>query len=406
MDTATFPLFGQTPSSATAPRTVAEAQQAVKQAQGMAIAPWGGGTRQHVGYPPERYDIALSTEHLSRITEYSPADLTITAEAGVTVAEIQRTLAAEGQWLPLQVARPEQQTVGGLVAARADSLRRFESGSVRDSLIGVSVVSHAGELIKGGGKVVKNVSGYDLPKLYCGSWGTLGLIVEATFKVAPLPEASTVALLVLPSERNSEDVLDRLLASELEPSFLLLLNPAAASMLLPEAAEAQYLLVAFDGTAEAVQWQVDTLGAPTVAGQAADRILGGLRDFPLSDAPMTAAFHILSSQVGAFARMVEWTARRAGFSAQVMADAAVGILWAHFIPAEAGADWPAFAADFQDKALRVGGSCIIERMPDELRALDVPVWSPLLPDFALMTRVKKTLDPHRMWNPGRFVGRL
>ena len=190
MSNSPFALFGQAPAEAAAPRTVAEAQEIVRGATGLGIVPWGGGTRQHVGYPPERYDLALSTEHLNAITEYEPADLTVTAQAGVTLAQLQRTLAEQGQWLPLDAALPERRTVGGLVAARADSLRRFACGSVRDALIGVSVINHRGEVVKGGGKVVKNVSGYDLPKLYCGSWGTLGLIVEATFKVAPLPEAS------------------------------------------------------------------------------------------------------------------------------------------------------------------------------------------------------------------------
>ncbi|MBV9849341.1 MAG: FAD-binding oxidoreductase [Armatimonadetes bacterium] len=405
MNASRFAVLGQTPADIAAPSTVAEAQEVVRGAQGRSIVPWGGGTRQHVGYPPERYDLAVSTENLDAVTDYHPADLTVTAQAGVTVARLQATLAERGQWLPLDVAAPERQTVGGLVAARADSLRRLACGSVRDSLIGVTVVNHAGELVKGGGRVVKNVSGYDLPKLYCGSWGTLGLIVDATFKVAPLPEASATAALPLPAGRNSEDALDRLLASELEPSFLFLLNPSAAHAILSDAEDAQYLVLGFDGSTEAVAWQLETLGAPALETDGAAAARARLRDFALADAPMTASFHILSSQVGAFARMMEWTARRAGLAASVAADAALGMLRAHFFPGE-NADWAAFAADFQDKALRVGGSCIIERMPDALRALDIPIWSPLLPDFDLMARLKEKLDPRRMWNPGRFVGRL
>ena len=145
----------------------------------------GWGNAAGLGYPPRRYDLALSTERLNHITEYVPADLTVTAQAGVTLAQLQETLAAHGQFLPLDVALPERQTLGGIIAARADSLRRLAWGSVRDSLLGVTVINDRGERIKGGGKVVKNVAGYDLPKLYCGSLGTLGLIAEATFKVAP-----------------------------------------------------------------------------------------------------------------------------------------------------------------------------------------------------------------------------
>lgn len=410
-----FALFGAEPQAVLVPENVADAQEMVRAAAGKALVPWGGGTRQALGYAPERYDIALSTARLNAIRDYAPADLTVTAEAGVTVAQLQETLLAQGQWLPLEVACPERQTLGGIVAARADSLCRLGWGSVRDSLLGVSVINCRGEQVKGGGKVVKNVSGYDLPKLYNGSLGTLGLIAEATFKVAPRPEASATALVPLPADHNSEDVLDHLLGSALLPSFLYLLNPAAAQAVLPDAepvqSSAQYVVLGFDGDREAVSWQLKTLGADALGDAEGRSMRIRLRDFrlnaaPRNTAPMTASFHILSSQVGAFARMVEWTARKAGFAAQVAADAALGLMTAHFAPARNPADWSGFYADLKDKADRCGGSFIIEVMPEELRAGDVPVWSPLLPDFALMARLKQTLDPARMWNPGRFVGKI
>ena len=230
-----YHLFGHLPSSVLTPKSPDEAQEIVRRSAEQAIVPWGGGTRRHLGFAPAQYDLALSTERLDQITEYSPADLTVTAQAGVTVAELQDMLAAHGQFLPLDVAWPAQQTLGGIIAARADSLRRLVYGRVRDSLLGVAVINGRGELVKGGGKVVKNVAGYDLPKLYCGSFGTLGLIVEATFKVAPLPAASATVALPLDPSHNSEDVLDRLLASDLAPSFVFLLSPNAAGTILPEA---------------------------------------------------------------------------------------------------------------------------------------------------------------------------
>ncbi len=406
MRTPPYDLFGHAPDSTCMPESADEAQEIVRQSVGRAIIPWGGATRRHLGHPPTRYDLALSTQKLDRITDYAPADLTVTAQAGVTVAALQEALAAQGQFLPLDIALPERQTVGGVVATRANSLRRLANGSVRDSLLGVTVINGRGEWIKGGGKVVKNVAGYDLPKLYCGSFGTLGLITEATFKVAPLPPASATVALPLDPDHNSEDVLDHLLASDLTPSFLSLLGPDAARSVLPEASGAQYVVLGFDSDGEAVAWQIETLGAAALPEEAAALVRARLRDFALDDAPMTASFHILSSQVGAFSRMVEWTARRTGFSAQVAADAALGLMTAHFAPAGGDADWGAFYADLKDKADRCGGSFIIERMPDRLRALDTPVWSPLLADFGLMARLKDALDPDRMWNPGRFVGKL
>ncbi len=401
-----YAVLGRQPAEAFAPQAPEEALDLVRHKLGRALVPWGGGTRPSLGYPLDRYDAALVTTGLNKITEYEPADLTITAQAGVTLAQLQAVLAEHGQCLPLDVAKPERQTLGGVIAARANSLRRFSSGSVRDLLLGVSVINGRGEWIKGGGKVVKNVAGYDLPKLYCGSLGTLGLITEATFKVSPLPEASATALLPLDAEHNSEDVLDRLLGSDLTPSFLFLLSPQAASSVVPGAEDAQYIMLGFDGDGEAVDWQVKMLGAGCLEDASAQRVRAALRDFALNPAPMTAEFHVLSSQVGAFSRMLEWTARRSGFTAEVASDTALGLMTAHFAPQLENADWTKFYADLKDKADRCGGSCIITQMPEALRAMDVPVWSPLLPDFGLMARLKETLDPSRMWNPGRFVGKL
>ena len=401
-----YPILGRQPSVIFAPQTLEEAQEIVRESAGKALVPWGGGTRQALGYPPERYDAALLTLHLGKITEYEPADLTVTAQAGVTLTALQAVLAPHGQCLPLDIARPDSQTLGGIVATRANSLRRFSSGSVRDLLLGVSVVNCRGELIKGGGKVVKNVAGYDLPKLYCGSLGTLGLITEATFKVSPLPEGSATIALPLDADHNSEDVLDHLLGSDLTPSFLFLLNPGAASAVLPGADDTQYVLAGFDGDGETVAWQVKTLGAGVLDETLAADVRAALRDFALQDAPLTAEFHVLSSQVGAFSRMLEWTARRSGFTAEVASDAALGLMTAHFAPLSEASNWSIFYADLKDKADRCGGSCILTRMPEILRSAGVPVWSPLLSDFGLMAALKETLDPARMWNPSRFVGRL
>lgn len=405
-DLSHYSVLGRLPAEVFVPQSPEEAAEVVRRNSGKALVPWGGGTRQSLGYPPDRYDAALETTGLNKITEYEPADLTITAQAGVSVAQLQAVLAQQGQWLPLDIARPDRQTLGGVIAARANSLRRFSDGSVRDLLLGVSVINGRGEWIKGGGKVVKNVAGYDLPKLYCGSLGTLGLIAEATFRVSPLPEASAITLSPLDAEHNSEDVLDHLFGSDLAPSFLFLLSPKAAATVVAGAEDAQYVLLGFDGDAEAVEWQVQTLGAGCLDHAAAQRVRAALRDFALNPAPLTAEFHVLSSQVGAFSRMLEWTARRSGFTAEVGSDAALGLMTAHFAPQSEGADWLKFYADLKDKADRCGGSFIITQMPDTLRQADVPVWSPLLPDFGLMARLKETLDPARMWNPGRFVGKL
>ena len=406
MDTLRYALFGTTPAQVFSPESTDDAQEIVRELAGAGVCIWGGGTTQHVGYAPTRYDAALSTHRLTALTEHIPGNLTATVGAGMTVETLQNLLRPHGQWLPLDVAAPHRRTLGGIVSARAGSLCRATFGSVRDALLGVTVVNCHGERIQGGGRVVKNVAGYDLPKLYCGARGTLGLITEVTVRVAPLPAASVTAVLPLPAEVNAEDALDTLAASALEPSFISLVSPLAAPFILPDYDDAQYLVVGLDGPEAAVQWQAETLGTPPLAADTAENVRTALRDWELHDAPLSVLFHVLPSQVGAFSRMLEWTARRAGFAARVVSDAVLGIMRVHIVPTREDADWLTLWPDFQDKAERVGGSFVVERMPAELREQDVPVWFPLLADFRLMQSLKASLDPLACWNPGRFAGRL
>ena len=403
-----FSLFDRAPGSVLLPGTISEVQEAVAASGSHAVIPWGGGTRQQLGYPPERYDIALSLENLDHVVDYQPDDLTVTVEAGISLSRVQSILAERNQRLPIEVPLPERATIGGAIATRADSLLRFSRGSVRDSLLGVTVVNHAGERVQGGGKVVKNVSGYDLPKLYCGSLGTLGVIVEATLRVVPLAESSATVLLPLPAGRNSEQALDTILTSELSPSLLYLIGAQAAPGIVPGShliADAQYLVVGFDGSAEAVSWQLKTLDASDgeLEPENGTIVRGALRDYPADFGEISCSFRILSSQVGAFLRMVEWTAARSDFNARVVADAAVGIMWAHFTPKSESANFEQFSLELTDKASRCGGSFVVDKMPNSWRERAIPVWSPILPDINLMKRLKETLDPPRMWNPGRFI---
>lgn len=157
-------------------------------ADGEAIVLWGGGTRIGIGDPPERYDVALDLRGIRGIVDHQPGDLTVRVRAGTTIAELQRTLAAHGQWWPVEVAHPERATVGGTIASAADGPARYRYFHPRDRTIGVRAVLGDGTPTKAGGRVVKNVTGYDLTRLYSGSFGTLCAIVEVTLKLVPLPE--------------------------------------------------------------------------------------------------------------------------------------------------------------------------------------------------------------------------
>ncbi|NTW02314.1 MAG: FAD-binding oxidoreductase, partial [Oscillochloris sp.] len=181
---ADFILYNQAPMQVIAP-TTAEALALVlceASAARKAVVPWGGGTRQGLGGGPARYDIALHLAGLSRVVEYTPADMVIRVEAGVTLGQVQDLLAQHGQWLPWDPPLPYQATIGGLLASGASGLLRLSYGTPRDWTLGMRVALGDGRLVKSGAQVVKNVAGYDTHKLHIGALGTLGVIVEATFK--------------------------------------------------------------------------------------------------------------------------------------------------------------------------------------------------------------------------------
>src|SRR5215211_991718 len=165
---------------------------------GAAVVPWGGGTAQTLGYPLRRYDVALDLRRLNRVLAYEPGDRTISVEAGITVEALDTVLAAHGQRVTVDCPQPRATTLGGLVATHRTGLRRLRYGTLRDLLIGIRAAHPDGTLTRGGGMVVKNVSGYDMMKLYLGSLGTLGVVVEVNLKLAPRPPSAGSVLLLFP----------------------------------------------------------------------------------------------------------------------------------------------------------------------------------------------------------------
>ena len=184
----TFAIDGMTPRRHVAATSEADVVGAIRAANGdgEAIVLWGGGTRIGIGDPPLRYDVALDLRGLSGIVQHEPADLTVTVRAGTTVAELQSALAPHGQWWPVEVAHPERATVGGTIASAADGPARYRYFHPRDWTIGARAVLGDGTLTKAGGRVVKNVTGYDLTRMYSGSYGTLCALVEVSLKLVPL----------------------------------------------------------------------------------------------------------------------------------------------------------------------------------------------------------------------------
>src|SRR5687767_7320772 len=178
------------------PANAQEAAEALATAAdlGRAVAPVGGGTALKLGNPPERVDCVLSTERLAGIIDYEPTDLVLSVGAGAWFGDVQAVLAEHGQRLPLDPPGGADATIGGLIATGRWGPLRYSAGTLRDLLIGIAVAHPSGTVSKAGGMVVKNVSGYDMPRLYLGSLGTLGVVVSANFKVLPRPRAEATVI--------------------------------------------------------------------------------------------------------------------------------------------------------------------------------------------------------------------
>src|SRR6516162_278862 len=258
-DTRWIDTFGQLPVVEAG--SVEEVGGLVRQAaaQGQAVYPVGGRTMLDYGLPPTRPGLGIDLTKLDKIIDYPARDMTITVQAGITLAKLQETLATENQRLPIDVPRADQATLGGALATNASGPRRYGFGTLRDYVIGISVINDEGQEIKAGGRVVKNVAGYDLCKLFVGSLGTLGIITQVTLKLKPRPEEHALLTLGCGAEAVGP-LLDGLYRSRTRPVCLELLNAAAARQVgmaagaeLPDAP--WVIVVGFEGNREAVGWQ-------------------------------------------------------------------------------------------------------------------------------------------------------
>jgi glycolate oxidase FAD binding subunit len=216
-------VLGREPRVVYEPSTIDEARAALESLSRDRLASVfvGGGTKLQLGAPPSRLDAVVGTAKLSRIVEYSPSDQVVSVEAGVTLGSLQAHLGAERQRLSLDAPWPERATIGGILATSSFGPLRARSGAVRDLVLGVSLVRADGVLARGGGKVVKNVAGFDLPKLACGSLGTLGLIAAATLRVHPAPEATEIAIVRGLDPAAVRSLVQEISAAQLEPAALL-----------------------------------------------------------------------------------------------------------------------------------------------------------------------------------------
>ena len=328
-----FAIDGVRPERVVRPASVPQVSRImeVAHARGLAVVPVGFGAHLDLGpgATPRRPFLALSLAALDALVDHQPANMTLTAQAGMSLAALQGVAAAGGQWLPVDPPLPEATSVGGLIGANLSGPSRFSQGTVRDLLIGVTVVRADGAVAKSGGRVVKNVAGYDLGKLYCGSLGTLGVIVEATFKLRTSPEVRAAVRMTCGDVTRAQALLERILTAPLEPSFIELGTP------VPADGSACALVVGLAGSTEDVAGQLGVLRTLVEAGDRleqlsedeADAALAELRDSRATvRAFLGLKVSVLPTRLSAFVAALEDEGRSAGLAMAVQAHAGNGII--------------------------------------------------------------------------------
>ncbi|MEO7001494.1 MAG: FAD-binding oxidoreductase [Ktedonobacterales bacterium] len=447
---ATYAVQGRLPAVVARPTEIEGVAAALRLASeaGASIVPWGGGAEMDLGYPPQQCDLVLSLERLTRTLTYDPADLTITTEVGVTHATLARALAANHQTLPFDAPLAHRSTLGGTLATGFAGLRRAFYGASRDLSLGMRVVDASGTILKSGGQVVKNVSGYDMGKLYIGSLGTLGVIVEASFKLAPLPEAEATVIGIahsLPAAQAAAETIERL---AVRPSALVALHINALpelARITPGYERRALLVIRIPGAEAAVKRgiaeveeamraaQVDP--ALTLDGSANDAFWQAANDF-LCVAPDLAhpdsthtdpsigadgaedallRLSILPMESVAALEAAQTLASEHGLALAWLADLATGVIWVRLrsggtISAVESSAASAVNATFARALIATHTALahrwrnvVLLRCPAATKP-HVALWGADPAGLELMREIKGRFDPHHLLNPGRFVG--
>lgn len=378
---------------------------------GQPLYPEGGGTARDYGRTPRRPGVKVDVRSLDRVVDYPAADMTITVEAGLTIAGLQSILAAEGQRLPLDTPFPDQATLGGVWATASSGPRRFGWGRARDLIIGVRFVTADGVAIKGGGRVVKNVAGYDFPRLLTGSLGTLGIIAEMTLKVRPIPEAFALVLVSCPTLESAGALLESLNTSSTRPVIQELLNRSASRVLEEwvRLDQGEWVVVlGYEDNAKSVAWQTEAIareidGRPCeiLTGQAGQDACKALVDHVagLTHGPVSLTANVPASAV------VELLDRAAAGDWAVQAHAGNGIVHMHLLDPSPKTPPTQAVAALREFATRRGGNLIVPRCPAPWEERLLP-WGAPRGDWPLMRRIQAALDPQGLMNPGRFIGMM
>ncbi len=423
-ETHRYAVDGKAPTIVVLPGSAEEVSAALAACSkgGAAVVPWGGGTKMGLGRIPQKVDVVLCVSRLNRVLDHEPGDMTSTVQAGMVLSEYQSRLNSHGQFLALDPPAETRATIGGILATNVSGPRRLRYGAARDLLIGVRVAHADGTVTKGGAKVVKNVTGYDMNKLYVGSLGTLGVILEATFRLYPIPPTEHTWAAAFPTASKAREAIAKILDSPLVPNALELLNHSAAlevgrqSGIVPGSAGC-LLAVAVASVPEAVRAQLEQarkIGRDAGAndgqmleGEAHEKFWAAVRNFDAGhDGGIVLKASVLLDRLGDAVMQGERIAEELGLAMAIVAEAGTGIVRYYLRGEGVEADrlrrLAEAVASLRAFATNAKGSLVVLHAPPDIKAR-VDVWGPVGEALPLMRGLKQQFDPGGILNPGRFV---
>ncbi len=422
---APYEVDGFTPKATVLAATTEQVSQIIKAANESrtSLIPWGSGSKQQVGPCLSAADTVLCLKQMNKIVELAVSNFTVQVEAGMVNGELQKQLAKDKVFFPLDPLYNDTSTFGGEIAANANGPLRFKYGAARDLVLGVTVVTPTGDIVHTGGKTMKNVAGIDLGKLLVGSWGTLGVITKAVLRLFPIPKVSKSFLLTLPDFESAFQLVAQLLSSKLMPSSIELIDQVAGSNLggafgLSLAEGEVWLIINTEGGSDKVERHQKDIRTLAEANQARDiatleddeasrawKAYRSVHQSILSATPSTiqGKASVPISRLGDMFKASKEVGSKHNVETGTMAHCGNGILYSYFAAKD---DNEAFniIGDLRRAARGLGGYYMVEAAPLWVRQkIDI---LPQRNDYTLMKRLKTEFDPNNILNPGRVVGGL
>ena len=420
---AAYTFDGHIPKAVVIPGSVQEMQDVlqISTKQGLSVMPAGAGTKLGIGNLPDKVDVLLATTRLNSVVEYEPADLTVTVEAGIQLKDLQTELAKHRQYLAMNPPYADRCTIGGIVATNASGSLRLRHGTARNQVLGLRVVRADGTVVKSGGKVVKNVAGYDLNKLYIGAFGTLGIITEVTLKLSPIPVRQAILTADFQNIQEAVDTGLGIVTSQTLPMFVnLFINSGLTHAEIETSASANRteLVVGFGGDPETVSWQLTqcqgimeqngAVGVTIIEGESQQGLQAAVQEFPADNRNtdmVVAKLNLKRTDISKIASQIadtDWAR-----DVQMMALLGSGVLYLT-IPIGSDTDVQSLAeilSKLRQSVIQVQGNLIIEAAPPELKQ-HIDVWGSVEGTLGLMKQIKAKFDPKGLLNPGRFVSSI